>query len=114
MQNQLTTKKCIPCEGGTPPLNEQQSQELSTQVPNWDLNGERLVRTFKFKKFQQTVDFFNEVAAIADREGHHPDFEIKGVRNVTLTLWTHAAGGLTENDFIVAAKIDQIDRGSLE
>lgn len=112
MQNSLTTKKCVPCEGGTLPLTETEAKQLSSQIPNWELGEDRIERTFKFKKFAETVDFFNEVAAIAEEEGHHPDFMIKGVRNLTLTLWTHAVNGLTENDFIVAAKIDAIPRGS--
>ena len=114
MRNELSTKKCVPCEGGTPPIDKQEAENLSSQVPNWELSDKKITRTFKFKKFAETVDFFNEVAAIAEEEGHHPDFEIKGVRNLTLTLWTHAVGGLTANDFIVAAKIDQIQRGAHE
>jgi 4a-hydroxytetrahydrobiopterin dehydratase len=99
--------KCKPCTGSTPPLTEEEIKELLQQVKNWKLEGKKLVKKFKFKYFVQAMKFINKIAEIAEEEEHHPDIEIHYNR-VTLTIWTHAINNLSENDFILAAKIDGI------
>lgn len=101
---ELRKMKCKPCTGSTPPLTEEEIKELLQQVKNWKLEGKKLVKKFKFKDFVQAMKFVNE---IAEEEEHHPDIEIHYNR-VTLTIWTHAINNLSENDFILAAKIDGI------
>ena len=105
----LTAKSCVPCRGGVPPLTEEEARRLSEAVPAWALlqNGTRLVRHFEFRDFKAAMEFVNRVADLAEEEGHHPDFEIHW-NKVELTLWTHKIGGLHENDFILAAKIDRL------
>ena len=109
--NTLSRKKCIPCEGGTLPLTHNEAQVLLGKLDSeWMLidDAHMLARTFKFKNFVQTMKFVNEVARIAEEEGHHPDIAIF-YNVVELTLWTHAVGGLSVNDFILASKIDTLD-----
>lgn len=103
----LTKKRCVPCEGGVPALTEAQARDLMAQVPKWKLAGKKLERDFTFDNFIQNMAFVNSVADIAEEEGHHPDFYIH-YNLCKVTLWTHAVDGLTENDFIVAAKIDEL------
>jgi 4a-hydroxytetrahydrobiopterin dehydratase len=107
---QLTDKKCVPCEGGVPKLSPAEAGAYLATVPGWYLseNRQRIRRDWRVKNFMAAMDFFNKVAALAEDEGHHPDLHIVGYRNVTIEIWTHAIGGLSENDFILAAKIDQI------
>lgn len=107
MQCSLASKKCIPCEGKVPPLSDEEIQKLLAEIPNWKLEDEKLVRTFKFGSFLGSINFVNELAEIAEEEGHHPDIYIF-YNKVKLELITHAAKGLTENDFILAAKINNI------
>lgn len=110
MNMDLTKKHCIPCESGDPPLTDSKEDELKSQVSNWLLlrDGEhKLRRQFKFKDFMTAVDFVNKVAKIADLEGHHPDIYIF-YNKVQLDLFTHAVGGLSENDFIMASKVDKL------
>jgi len=106
----LIRKKCTPCEGGTRPLPREEAVKLLSEVEGWVLSddGGRIRRTWTVKNFMAGIDFFNKVAELAEREGHHPDLHLAGYRNVEVELWTHAIGGLSENDFILAAKIDQI------
>jgi len=103
----LTRKKCVPCEGGAPPMSDTQACSLIPQVPGWELRGVALERRFKFKDFRESMAFVNKVADLAEAEGHHPDIRISWNR-VTLTLSTHAVKGLSENDFILAAKINAL------
>lgn len=105
----LLKKKCQACEGGVSPLSADEAKKLSAEVPKWTVSIEppRVSREFKFKDFVKAMKFVNKVADLAESEGHHPDFHIHWNR-VTLELWTHAIGGLSENDFIVAAKVDQL------
>lgn len=107
----LSSKHCIPCETKIPPFTREQAEEYLTQVPNWnlDLSSDefKINRTWKFKDFKEAMIFVNKVAELAEHEGHHPDIAIH-YNQVTLTLWTHFIGGLFENDFIVAAKINEI------
>lgn len=106
----LTKKKCVPCEKGMPGLTPQAAKTLAAQVPKWKLRKDepRLWREFTFKDFVRAMKFVNKVAEIAEAEGHHPDIHVHW-NKVKLVLWTHATGGLSENDFIVAAKIDEFN-----
>lgn len=105
----LLRKKCVPCEGGVPTLTHEQTTEFLKQTPEWSVteDNKMINRTFKFKNFHETMAFVNKVADIANAEDHHPDLLVK-YSSCTVTLWTHAINGLSENDFIVAAKIDEV------
>jgi 4a-hydroxytetrahydrobiopterin dehydratase len=105
----LAEKKCVPCRGGIPPLTEVEARELLSRTPGWFLaeNGTRLQRPFEFRDFVEAMKFVNRVADIAEQEGHHPDIAIHW-NKVDLVLWTHKIGGLHENDFILAAKINRL------
>src|SRR3954454_11769943 len=106
----LAKKHCTPCEGGTPALTAGQIRDALAAVPPWALTGDgkRLRREWRVKDFATALDFFNRIGEIAEAEDHHPDLHLTGYRNVAVELSTHAVGGLTENDFILAAKIDQL------
>ncbi|MEK7583555.1 MAG: 4a-hydroxytetrahydrobiopterin dehydratase [Patescibacteria group bacterium] len=110
----LASQKCVPCEGGTPPLESARVDELAKQInPAWAIvpatatDAMRIRRNFKFKNFVEAMKFVNRVAELAEAEGHHPDLHIF-YNKVLIELWTHAVSGLSENDFILAAKIDQL------
>jgi 4a-hydroxytetrahydrobiopterin dehydratase len=107
---ELTRKKCVPCEGGVPTLSEAEVDALLNNLPGWKKveGGQRIRREWQVKNFMAGMDFLNEVAALAELEGHHPDFHLVGYRDLAIEIWTHAIGGLSENDFILAAKIDAI------
>ena len=107
---ELTRKHCVPCEGGVPPLPTDQIRQLLKELPNWKLtsDGQRIRREWRVKNFLSALDFFNRVGAVAEEEGHHPDLHLVSYRNVAIEIWTHAIGGLSENDFILAAKIDTL------
>ena len=102
----LIQKHCVPCEGGALPLMRDESAKLLEQTPGWTIapDGLSLSREFTFKNFVEAMDFANKITPIAEAEGHHPDLSI-GWGKVGITLMTHAIGGLSENDFILAAKI---------
>lgn len=103
----LSDKKCTPCEAGTPPFSRDEVKGRLKDVPGWDVNDKgRLTRSFKLDTFTNAVARLNKVADIAEREGHHPDVCVMGYNTLKVSLWTHASKGLTENDFIVAAKIN--------
>jgi Pterin-4a-carbinolamine dehydratase len=104
---ELKEKKCVPCEGGVPKLDSAQTQLLLPQLKDWEPRGDKLHKTFKFKTFPQAIQFVNKMAEIAEAEGHHPNFCVN-YREVDVTQWTHAINGLSENDFILAAKLDAI------
>lgn len=106
----LTQKKCLPCEGGVPAATLEEAQAQLEKLPGWQLteNNQRIRKEWTVKNFMAGMRFFNEVARVAEEEGHHPDIHLSGYRNVWIELWTHAIGGLSENDFILAAKIDQL------
>ena|SRR3989338_1076404 len=103
----LLRKKCVPCEGGVDPIGRSGAEEYLKDLSGWNLSEDaaRIWKEYKFKDFIGAVNFVNKVAEIAESEGHHPDIAIN-YSKVTLTLWTHAISGLSENDFILAAKID--------
>jgi 4a-hydroxytetrahydrobiopterin dehydratase len=107
---ELTQKRCASCEGGVPKLPPDQVKHYLAALPDWKLsaNGQRIRRDWRVKDFVTALDFFNRIGAIAEAEDHHPDLHVVGYRNVTIEIWTHAVGGLTENDFILAAKIDRL------
>lgn len=107
---QLTSRKCEPCEGGVDPCPLPFVQEQLKQIPGWELvkEGQRIRKEWTVKNFLAGLDFFQKVAEVAEADGHHPDLHLEGYRNVAIELWTHAIGGLSENDFILAAKIDEL------
>lgn len=107
---QLTSKKCLPCEGGVEPCSRTEAQMQLEQLQGWRLTheGQRIRKDWKVENFMAGIAFFNRCAEVAEADGHHPDLHIEGYRNVSVELWTHAIGGLSENDFILAAKIDQL------
>jgi 4a-hydroxytetrahydrobiopterin dehydratase len=106
----LTTRKCVPCEGGVPVLNPEQIRDLLPRIPGWSVtpDGQRIRREWTAKDFRSAIAFFNAVADLAEAEGHHPDLHLVGYRSVAIEIWTHAIGGLSENDFILAAKINEL------
>ncbi len=107
---QLVAKKCQPCEGGVDPFPLDEAQEQLKRLSGWRLtqDGQRIRKDWTVKHFMAGMEFFHKVAAVAEDDGHHPDLHLDGYRNVWIELWTHAIGGLSENDFILAAKIDQL------
>ena len=107
----LAEKKCVPCEGGVPVIQGEEIENFTCQLKsNWDVVEEKMLRReFTFPDFKTAMDFANQVADIAEEEGHHPDLHISWGK-VVVELYTHAIGGLSENDFIVAAKIDELSR----
>ncbi len=107
--NTLTEKKCVPCEGGTSPLDRNRVEELLPQIPGWQVDdaGKTIYRRFEFKGFYKTMAFINAMAWIANQEAHHPDFEA-GYNFCLVNFTTHAIDGLSENDFICAAKVNAL------
>ncbi|NLY67426.1 MAG: 4a-hydroxytetrahydrobiopterin dehydratase [Tissierellia bacterium] len=105
----LASKKCIPCSVGAPSLMEDEIEELKKSLKEgWEvIDNKKLKKIFKFRNFKEALDFTNKIGAIAEEEGHHPDIHLSWGR-VVIELWTHKIGGLHENDFILAAKIDKI------
>jgi len=108
MSKALADKKCVPCRGGVPPLKGEELKKLHNGIPEWEVVSEHhLHREFRFPDFKQALDFVNRVGSIAEQEGHHPDILLAWGK-VGITLWTHKIDGLTESDFILAAKIDRL------
>ncbi len=105
----LVQKKCVPCEGGTPALGEDDIKTLMEEIPEWKLRDDhlRISRMFSFPHYLDAIPFVKKIAETAEKENHHPDIRI-GYKKVTVTCMTHAQNGLSENDFIIAAKIDQL------
>jgi 4a-hydroxytetrahydrobiopterin dehydratase len=108
----LTQKKCVPCEGGVTKLGSDQVKELLESLEGWAVHGERLTKHHRFKNFKEAMKFVNAIADVAEAEGHHPDFTVRDWNVVDVSIWTHAIGGLSENDFILAAKIDGVGAGA--
>jgi len=108
--NKLLSKKCVPCEGGISPMRADEVNVLLSQVYGWsaDEDFKKIYREFKFNNFKEAMEFVNQVASLAESEGHHPDIYIHNWNKVRLELSTHAIGGLSENDFIMAAKIGSL------
>lgn len=109
----LADKTCIPCRGGVPALKGAALEEIFRQLPErseWSVVDEhRLKRTYKFPDFKTALDFVNKIGELAEQQGHHPDILLAWSK-VEVTIWTHKIDGLTESDFILAAKIDRLDR----
>ncbi|MDP2239978.1 MAG: 4a-hydroxytetrahydrobiopterin dehydratase [Burkholderiales bacterium] len=103
----LSGKRCKPCEGGVAPLKPQEIDTLLKQIPGWDYAGGVITRTYAFKDYYQAVAFVNATAWISHREDHHPDITL-GYQQCRVEYTTHAIGGLSQNDFICAAKIDAL------
>src|SRR4051794_32390876 len=103
----LADQHCVPCRGGVAPLKGEQLQKMKAQTPEWEVvNEHHLTRSFKFPDFKTALDFVNRVGAIAEQEGHHPDLYLAWGK-VDVKIWTHKIDGLTDSDFVMAAKIDR-------
>jgi len=107
---QLAARKCRPCEGGVAALSPDEAAEQVALLPGWVLShdGRRIRKDWQVKDFTAGIELFGRVAALAEAEGHHPDLHLENYRHAWIELWTHAIGGLSENDFILAAKIDRL------
>ncbi|MDE3169347.1 MAG: 4a-hydroxytetrahydrobiopterin dehydratase [Acidobacteriota bacterium] len=104
----LASKNCVPCRGGVPPLAGKELEKLTKEVPQWNVvNGHHITRAYKFPDFKQALAFVNKVGDVAEQQGHHPDILLSWGKAEVIT-WTHAINGLTESDFILAAKIDRL------
>src|SRR5215471_5733495 len=104
----LADKKCVPCRGGVPALKGAKLDALKPEIPGWDVvNEHHLYRIFRFPDFKTALDFVNRVGGVAEEQGHHPDLLLAWGR-VEATIFTHKIDGLTESDFILAAKIDRL------
>lgn len=109
MTEQLADKKCVPCRGGVPALKGTALETLHQQTPDWQIADQHhLHREFRFPDFKQALALVNRVGEVAEQEGHHPDILLAWGK-VEITLWTHKVDGLTESDFIMAAKIDRLN-----
>lgn len=106
--SELASKTCVPCRGGTPPLKGEELEGLRRQVSEWEIIEEHhLRRVFRFKNFREALGFVNKVGELAEEQGHHPDICF-GWGRVEVMVWTHKIDGLTESDFIFAAKADTL------
>jgi 4a-hydroxytetrahydrobiopterin dehydratase len=106
---ELMQRHCRACEGGVPAMNAEEVRKHLQALPQWRLgDGRSICRDWRVKDFATALDFFARVGQVAEAEDHHPDLHLTGYRNVSIELSTHAVGGLTENDFILAAKIDRL------
>jgi 4a-hydroxytetrahydrobiopterin dehydratase len=103
----LAKRKIVVLKEGHPKLSEGQVREFVGQLSGWDASGDKLKKTFTFKDFVTAMEFLNRVAEVAESEQHHPDFSVH-YNQVDFSIWTHSVGGLSENDFILAAKIDSL------
>jgi 4a-hydroxytetrahydrobiopterin dehydratase len=105
---ELAEKRCVPCRGGTPPLKREELAKLQPQVPGWQvIDDHHLSKAYKFPDFVTALAFVNRVGEVAEQEGHHPDIYLSWGK-VEIRIWTHKINGLTESDFILAAKIDRV------
>lgn len=105
----LVTKTCKPCEGGMHPLDQAEIQRLLKELDGWEQHNQEISKTYRFKNYHDTMAFVNATAWISHRENHHPDLEV-GFNQCRMRYSTHAIGGLSENDFICAAKMDGLFR----
>jgi 4a-hydroxytetrahydrobiopterin dehydratase len=104
----LAERACVPCRGGVPPLAEEQIRPLQKQVHQWKVvNNHHIEREFAFPDFKTALEFVNRVGNLAEEQGHHPDIALAWGK-VGISIWTHKINGLTESDFILAAKIDRL------
>lgn len=107
---QLRQGSCQPCEGGVPKLSPEEAAKQVAEVPGWELDAAAtaISKSWTCKNFAAAMEFLNRVAQIAEKEQHHPDLHLTGYKKVRIALMTHAIGGLSENDFILAAKVDEV------
>ena len=106
--NELASRDCVPCRGGVPPLKGEELTKLESEVDGWEVvNEHHLRKVYSFKDFKETLEFANRVGALAEEQWHHPDICF-GWGKAEITIWTHKIDGLTESDFILAAKIDRL------
>jgi 4a-hydroxytetrahydrobiopterin dehydratase len=104
----LAERDCVPCRGGVPPLQGEEIKEFAAQLKDWRIVDEHhLQKTYEFKNFREALDFVNRVGELAEAQGHHPDICF-GWGKADVTIWTHKINGLTESDFVLAAKIDRL------
>jgi len=104
----LAARECVPCRGGIPPMNGDEIRTMLDQLSGWEvINNHHLRKEFKFADFRETLDYVNRVGELAEDQGHHPDISF-GWGKAEITIWTHKIDGLTESDFILAAKIDKV------
>lgn len=103
----LSTKNCKPCEGGVPPLAQDEIERLLRELAGWEQTGSEIAKLYRFKNYYETMAFVNAIAWVSHREDHHPDLEVS-YNQCRVRYSTHAIGGLSENDFICAAKVDQL------
>ena len=107
---ELISKKCVACSSDTPPIARTEAEKLLTQIPEWNLTEEagilRIKKDFKFKDFKEALAFVNKVGEIAESEGHHPNIRLHNWNKVELENYTHKIKGMSENDFILAAKVN--------
>ena len=110
LPGELSAQKCVPCEGGVPKYSAAEAEAQIAVLPGWRLthDGVRIRRDWTLRNFRDAIKLINNVAALAEREQHHPDLHLEGYRHVWIEIHTHAIGGLSENDFVLAAKIDGI------
>ena len=107
----LSQKQCVPCRGGVPPLRGDEIAKLLPELKEWEVvNNHHLKKTYRFKDFRGALSFVNRVGELAEEQGHHPDISF-GWGQAEISIWTHKINGLTESDFILAAKIDQLSHG---
>ncbi len=112
MNTDLADRQCVPCKGGVPPLKGEPLRAMAQQVSQWTVADEHhLERSFAFKNFRQALDFTNRLGELAEQQGHHPDICLSWGR-VDVRIWTHKINGLTESDFVLAAKTDRLLEGS--
>jgi 4a-hydroxytetrahydrobiopterin dehydratase len=104
----LINKKCVPCEGGTDPFDDEKIASMLPVIEGWSLKNGHLCKEYQFKNFAINMKFINRVADLAEEEGHHPDFCVH-YNKVDFEIWTHAIEGISENDFILAAKINSVE-----
>src|SRR5712692_74619 len=105
----LASKNCVPCRGGVPPMRGNELEKYRTQLPEWKVvNEHHLERIFTFPDFKRALIFTNKVGGLAEEQGHHPDILLAWGK-VAITIWTHKIDGLTESDFVLAAKIDRLN-----
>jgi 4a-hydroxytetrahydrobiopterin dehydratase len=106
--NELASKTCVPCRGGVPPLKGPELVAITKQVDGWQVVEEHHIKkSFNFPDFRKALDFVNSVGEVAEEQGHHPDIFLSWGK-ADVTIWTHKINGLTESDFILAAKIDEL------
>jgi 4a-hydroxytetrahydrobiopterin dehydratase len=108
LMTDLAERQCVPCRGGVPPMKGDEIETLAAQVPGWQVvNEHHLSRNYQFSNFRETLDFVNRIGALAEEQGHHPDICF-GWGKAEVSIWTHKIDGLTESDFILAARIDKL------